>query len=238
MSEYATFLKVGTASIILTMLEDPGVVLRDLTLENPIRAIREISHDVTCRRRVRLASGREMSALDIQSEYLERALRYRDSRGLNATQDRALDMWEHCMKGLESDPLSLVRECDWVTKYHLIEQVQRRHEVSLSHPKISATDLLYHDINQERGLYYKFQRHDRVDRIVTDADIKQATSEPPQTTRARLRGAFVRRAKERRRDFTVDWVHLKLNDQAQRTVLLKDPFRSHEDRVERLIASL
>jgi proteasome accessory factor A len=238
MSEYATFLKVGAASIILTMLEDPGVVLRDLTLENPIRAIREISHDVTCRRRVRLASGREMSALDIQSEYLERALRYRDSRGLNATQDRALDMWEHCMKGLESDPLSLVRECDWVTKYHLIEQVQRRHEVSLSHPKISATDLLYHDINQERGLYYKFQRHDRVDRIVTDTDIKQAMSEPPQTTRARLRGAFVRRAKERRRDFTVDWVHLKLNDQAQRTVLLKDPFRSHEDRVERLIASL
>ncbi len=79
MSEYATFLKVGSTSILLRMLEDPGTVLRDLTLENPIRAIREISHDLTCRRQVRLANGREVSALDIQSEYLTRALRYRDT---------------------------------------------------------------------------------------------------------------------------------------------------------------
>ena len=74
MSEYATYLKVGSTSILLRMLEDPGTVLRDLTLENPIRAIREISHDLTCRRKVRLANGREVSALDIQSEYLNRAL--------------------------------------------------------------------------------------------------------------------------------------------------------------------
>ena len=60
---------------------------------------------------------------------------------------------------------------------------------------------------------------------------------PPQTTRARLRGAFIKRAKERKRDYTVDWVHLKLNDQAQRTVLCKDPFKSRDERVERLIAS-
>ena len=57
MSEYTSFLKVGATALLLRMMEDPGVVLRDLTLENPIRAIREISHDITCRRRVRLASG-------------------------------------------------------------------------------------------------------------------------------------------------------------------------------------
>ncbi|MGA3219949.1 MAG: proteasome accessory factor PafA2 family protein, partial [Acidimicrobiales bacterium] len=79
MSEYATFLKVGTTSIMLRMLEDSSVVMRDMTLENPIRAIREISHDITCRRKVRLANGREASALDIQSEYLERAQRYQQS---------------------------------------------------------------------------------------------------------------------------------------------------------------
>ena len=61
---------------------------------------------------------------------------------------------------------------------------------------------------------------------------------PPQTTRARLRGEFVKRAKERKRDYTVDWVHLKLNDQAQRTVLCKDPFKSRDERVEKLIESL
>ena len=83
MSEYATYLKVGATSILLRMLEDPQTVLRDLTLENPIRAIREISHDITCRRPVRLANGREMSALDIQSEYLQRALKFRDRQGLS-----------------------------------------------------------------------------------------------------------------------------------------------------------
>jgi len=238
MSEYATFLKVGSTSILLKMLEDPGTVLRDLTLENPIRAIREISHDLTCRRQVRLANGRELSALDIQSEYLTRALRFRDTHGLSPQEDQALDMWEHCLKGLESDPMSLGRECDWVTKHQLIEGYRARHGLPLGHPKVALLDLQYHDVNRTRGLYYRVEARDRVDRITDDATITEAMNRPPQTTRARLRGEFIRKAKERRRDFTVDWVHLKLNDQAQRTVLLKDPFRSHDERVEKLIASL
>jgi len=238
MSEYATFLKVGATSLLLAMLEDPSTVLRDLTMENPIRAIREISHDITGQRRVRLANGREMTALEIQSEYLERALRFRDRRGVTPDEDRALDMWEHCLKGLESDPLSLWRECDWVAKYRLVEAMRKRHDIPMTHPKIAMIDLSYHDVDRSRGLYYRLQRREQVDRTTTDAAIANAMTQPPQTTRARLRGAFVSRAKERRRDFTVDWVHLKLNDQAQRTVLLKDPFKSHDDRVERLIASL
>ena len=70
------------------------------------------------------------------------------------------------------------------------------------------------------------------------SDIETAVDQPPQTTRAKLRGDFIRKAKERKRDYTVDWVHLKLNDQAQRTVLCKDPFKAFDDRVEKLIASL
>ena len=103
---------------------------------------------------------------------------------------------------------------------------------------MSLLDLQYHDVDRSRGLYYRLQRHDQLDRICDDADIAAAMSAPPQTTRARLRGEFVKKAKERRRDFTVDWVHLKLNDQAQRTVLLKDPFKSKDERVEKLIAGL
>ena len=105
MSEYATFLKMGTTSILLRMLEDPGVVLRDMTLDNPIRAIREISHDTTCRRQVRLENGRELSALDIQREYLGRALRYSESRGLSPLEEQALKMWEHCLTKIEVDPM-------------------------------------------------------------------------------------------------------------------------------------
>src|SRR5204862_403408 len=120
MSEFATFLKVGATSIMLRMLEDPSVVLRDMTLENPIRAIREISHDITCRRRVRLANGREASALDIQKEYLTRALKYATTRGFSPLEEQALKMWEHSITAIERDPLALDRECDWVIKYHLI----------------------------------------------------------------------------------------------------------------------
>ena len=238
MSEYATFLKVGATSILLRMLEDPSVVLRDMTLENPIRAIREISHDTTCRRRVRLANGREASALDIQQEYLNRAKRYQETRGLSPLEDRALEMWEHCLEGLEKDPWSLDRECDWVIKHRLIERYREREGLPLTHPRVALMDLQYHDVSRERGLFYKMQRKGLVERTCTDEDIERAIDEPPQTTRARLRGEFIRRAKERRRDFTVDWVHLKLNDQAQRTVLCKDPFKSRDERVERLIASL
>ncbi|MGH9102448.1 MAG: Pup--protein ligase [Acidimicrobiales bacterium] len=238
MSEYATFLKVASTSLLLRMLEDPGAVLRDMTLENPIRAIREISHDITCRRRVRLANGRELSALEIQSEYLSRAQRYAESHGVSEEEKVALQMWEHCLVGLADDPLGLDRQCDWVIKYRLLERFRDRHDLQLSHPKASLVDLQYHDVSRERGLFYRLQARGLVERTASDDAIDLAIDEPPATTRARLRGEFIRRAKEHRRDFTVDWVHLKLNDQAQRTVMLKDPFRSHDERVEKLIEAL
>ncbi|HEY3702631.1 MAG TPA: Pup--protein ligase [Acidimicrobiales bacterium] len=238
MSEYSTFLKVGATSILLRMLEDPAAVLRDMTLENPIRAIREISHDTSCRRRVRLANGREASALDIQGEYLLRARRYAEQKGLDPLEEKALEMWEHCLEGIEKDPFTLDRECDWVIKHRLIERYRQRHGLSLSHPKVALLDLQYHDVSRERGLFYRLQNRDEVDRTCTDDAIEAAIDRPPQTTRARLRGEFIKKAKDRRRDFTVDWVHLKLNDQAQRTVLLKDPFRARDERVEKLIDGL
>lgn len=238
MSEYTTFLKVGACSLMLRMLEEPQVVLRDMTLENPIRAIREISHDTTCTRRVRLANGREVSALDIQSEYLNRALRFAEHHDLTDEEQLALDMWEYTLSHLEDDPLKLDRELDWVIKYKLIEAYRERHDLTLSDARVALVDLQYHDVNRERGVFYRMQRKGMVDRIVTDEEISHAVEHPPQTTRARLRGEFIKRAKERKRDYTVDWVHLKLNDQAQRTVLCKDPFKAEDERVDKLIASL
>lgn len=237
MSEYATYVKMGATVVLLQMLEDE-VVFRDLTLENPIRAIRKISHDISCRRRIRLANGRELSALDIQWEYLERAMRYSRISGVAPEIERAISMWEHLLTGLEKDPLTLHREVDWVTKYHLMERYRLRHDLPLSSPRLALIDLNYHDVNQERGLFYKMQRAGLVDRIVTDDAIAEAMLKPPATTRARLRGEFIKAAKAKRRDFTVDWVHLKLNDQAQRTVLCKDPFKAYDERVDRLIESL
>jgi proteasome accessory factor A len=238
MGEYPTFLKVGATSILLRMLEAPNTVMRDMTLENPIRAIREISHDLTGRRRVRLSNGREASALEIQSEFLTRALRFAETNDLQPQEKQALSMWEHVMTGLETDPFSLEREVDWVTKYNLIQRFRERHDVPLLDPRVALLDLQFHDVNRDRGVFYALQRRGLVERIVDDSAITEAVEVPPQTTRARLRGEFVRVAKERKRDYTVDWVHLKLNDQAQRTILCKDPFKSHDERVDKLIESL
>jgi proteasome accessory factor A len=237
MSEYVTYVKVGTTAALLQMLEDE-VVFRDLSLENPIRSIREISHDITCRRKVRLANGRELSALDIQWEYLERVLRYSRAQGFPPQVQQAVQMWEHLLTGLEKDPLTLRRECDWVAKYHLIDEYRDRRGLDSADPKLALIDLAYHDVTRRRGLYYVLERRGMVEKVVTDGDVGRSLLQPPQTTRARLRGDFIKAAKARKRDFTVDWVHLKLNDQAQRTVLCKDPFKAVDERVERLIASL
>jgi proteasome accessory factor A len=242
MSETTTMLKVGTTDLVLRMLEH-GTVLRDMTLENPIRAIREISHDPTGRKTVRLANGRELSALQIQTEFLERARDFAERRGLvsdpGSIHARVLDLWTRAVTAVDTGDLSLVeREIDWVIKLRLLERYMAKHDLPLSSPRIAQMDLAYHDITRTRGLYYLLEKRGAVARVSHDLPIFQAKSVPPQTTRAKLRGEFIKRAQERRRDFTVDWVHLKLNDQAQRTVLCKDPFRAVDERVEKLIASM
>ncbi|MFZ9230538.1 MAG: proteasome accessory factor PafA2 family protein, partial [Ilumatobacteraceae bacterium] len=146
MSEYSTFVKLGSTACMLRMLEDPMVVLRDMTLENPIRAIRDISHDITCRRTVNLANGREVSALDIQREYLDRALRYAETKGFPPMEQRALEMWEHCVTTIENDPMKLDREVDWVIKHRLLDSYCRRHGIDLGDPRAQLIDLQYHDL--------------------------------------------------------------------------------------------
>jgi proteasome accessory factor A len=238
MSEWTTFMKVGITDLVLRMVE-ANTVMRDLTLENPIRAIREISHDVSCRKRVRLANGRELTAIQIQMEYLERAQKFIERRGTDRLSEGLLAEWSEALEALEAgDPDRLVRKVDWITKRALIERYREKHSLPLSHPKVALMDLAYHDVNRDRGLYYILERAGKVERAVDEARIQKATREPPQSTRAKLRGDFIRQAKHKRRDYTVDWVHLKLNDQAQRTVLCKDPFRSTDERVEQLIAHM
>ncbi|WP_432548545.1 Pup--protein ligase [Kineococcus sp. SYSU DK004] len=239
MSETTTMLKVGATDLVLRMVEE-GVALREMTMENPIRAIREISHDPTGRRPVRLANGREASALQIQEEYLEKAKEFVETRGLQTpTVKRVLDLWERALRAVATGDLGLVdREVDWVIKKKLLDRYMAKHGMPLTSPRIARLDLAYHDIHRGRGLHYMLAARGMAERVCADIEVFEALSVPPQTTRAKLRGDFVRAAQDKRRDFTVDWVHLKLNDQAQRTVLCKDPFKAVDDRVERLIDSM
>ncbi len=238
MSEYTSWLKVATCDLVLRMLEDQ-TVMRDLSLDNPIRAIREISHDLTGTRRIRLATGREMSALEIQQVYLERVERYLESSNeVDDEAKRVAGEWRFVLERLISDPLTLGRQLDWVAKYHLIDRYRAKHELPLTHPRVQMLDLAYHDVVRDRGLYHLMVRQGRMQTLLDEEEIVAATTTPPQTTRAALRGRFIAAAKAKRRDYTVDWVHLKLNDQAQRTVLCKDPFTFEDERVDRLIASM
>ena len=179
MSETTTMLKVASCDLVLRMIEE-GVVMRDLTMENPIRAIREISHDVTGRRKVRLANGREASALEIQGEYLSKARDFVDRRQISTPViERALDLWERGLKAVESDDLGLVdREIDWVIKWKLIDRYRAKHGLPLGHPRIAQLDLAYHDIHRGRGLYYLLEKRGAVARVTTDLKIFEAKSVP------------------------------------------------------------
>lgn len=237
MSETTTLLKVGSADLVLRMLES-GATIRDHTLENPIRAIREISHDLTGRHPVRLANARQMSALQVQTDYLEGCQRFAESSGLArvAPYDRVLDLWARALAAVAADDLDAIdTEVDWVIKHRLLQRYIDRHGLTWASPRIAQLDLAYHDISRGRGLFALMEQRGLVARVSADIEVLAAKSTPPQTTRARLRGEFIRAAQAHHRDFTVDWVHLKLNDQAQRTVLCKDPFRAVDERVERLI---
>src|SRR3989441_1254264 len=126
---------------------------------------------------------------------------------------------------------------DWIIKRQLIENYMNRHRLTWRDPKVSLLDLQYHDIRPDKGVYYRLVANDHVDRITDDETIEQAKHVPPQTTRARLRGEFIRQANLKGKDYRVDWVYLKLNDPERETILCKDPFQSHDERVERLIRS-
>lgn len=239
MSETTTLLKVASVDLILRMIE-AGVIMRDFRLENPIRSIREISHDLTGRQPLKLANGRRISALDIQREYLNRARTFVAAEGAHTPHlPRVLELWERTLEAVETGDHSLVeREIDWAIKKKLIDRYMERNNLDLDSARVAQLDLTYHDISRTRGLFFMLQARGETARVVDDVDIKAAVDIPPQTTRARLRGEFVRRAKEANRDFTVDWVHLKLNDRAQQTILCKDPFASEDERVSALLEHL
>ncbi len=189
MSETTMLLKVGATDLVLRMIE-AGTVMRDLTLENPIRAIREVSHDITGQRKVRLASGREASALEVQQEYYEKAVDFCERRGIRTgTVERVLELWGRTLEAIRDEDLDRIStEIDWVMKHQLIERYRAKNNITMSHPRVAQIDLAYHDIHRRRGLYYLLERKGQAARICNDLKIFEGKSVPPQTTRARLRG--------------------------------------------------
>ena len=216
------------------MIED-GYFDRDYSLQSPVQAIRDISHDPTLRETVKLKDGRAMTALEMQKEYLEACLAYAAHVDADPVTRDVLARWTECSRRLETDP-DAVRPRGRLG--HQAPGDRELHDPApavVARPAVSLIDLQYHDIRPFKGVYYLLARNDLVDRITDDEQVELAKHTPPQTTRARLRGEFIRQANLKGKDYRVDWVYLKLNDPERETILCKDPFQAHDERVERLI---
>lgn len=237
MSECATHLKVGTTNLILSMIED-GYFVSGVELEDPVRAIREISRDTLLKRRVKMEDGRELTGIEIQRIYLDRLDEYITKMGLDEDSEilDIVNQWADVLDKMEEDPMQLSGQVDWITKKEVMLSYMGKKGCSWDDPRVSMMDLQYHDVKRTRGLYYLLDQQEVIQKIVTEEDIQKAMYTPPQTTRAKVRGDFIKFAKERNRSYTVDWTYLKLNGYWEETILCMDPFSSTNKRVEELIS--
>jgi len=187
LSEIATYLKVGTTAIILSMIED-DVLPGDLSLAKPVFAMREVSHDLTLLHPLDLADGRKVTALDIQWELFDRAKKYELEHGLASVGEAVgadvLTRWGAVLAALESDLMSLADQLDWVAKYRLFDAYRERNGLAWNDARLRAMDLQYHDLRPEKSLFARVG----MQRLVGDAEVEEAMTEPPETTRAYFRG--------------------------------------------------
>lgn len=238
MSETTLLARMGMTDVILRMIEEHRA-LDDFSLKNPGQALRAVSHDLTGQTVLELADGRQMTALQMQRHYWSMATEYLARCGSPRPEmPYVMDLWRRALDAVESGDLSGIdTEVDWAIKKSLLDRSARSRETNLSSPRTAQLDLAYHDIHPERGVFALLQKKGLVRRWATEDQIQRATQEPPET-RARVRGSFIRAARASGLDFTVDWVHLKINQNHGLSTVCQDPFASHHDEAERIVAAL
>ena len=237
MSEFATYLKIGTTAIVLRMIEDNFIKQR-LALRDSVRAIQQISEDITCTRKIELENGKRLSGVEMQWEYLECAKQYFEQAESDPITDQIMARWEYVLTCLETDPMQLDRELDWVIKKKLIETYVESRQLKWNSAKVMMLDLQYHNIRPELGLYYKLEKDGRVERIVSDDEIEHAMHHPPETTRAKFRGRFVKLANERKILCGVNWSYIQLYEPYQKLFLSTDPLQAEYEEASRMIYSI
>lgn len=237
MSEYTNFLKVGTAAIVLQMIED-NFIKKDLTLRNPVKSIKDISYDVTCKKRVRLDNGKEYSPIEIQREYLELAQDYQERYGVDDQLKDVIRKWAYVLDHLEKDPYSLSREIDWVIKRRMIEEYLERRNLRWTSPRVYMMDLQFHDIRRDKGLFYLLERTGRADRILNDEEIEHAKEHPPNDTRAKLRGDFIKLARKNNIQYDLDWSNIRLGNLLNVRVICNNPFETDTEKVTELVRTI
>jgi proteasome accessory factor A len=190
LAEISTYLKLGTTSLVLSMIED-GFLGVDLSVERPVNSLHEVSHDPSLAYLITLKDGRKLTAVQLQMEYAEQARKFvqdRYGQDIDPTTADVLDRWEAVLAALERDPMELSGQLDWVAKLALLESYRDRDGYDWSHPKLHLVDLQYSDVRPNKGLYHRLVSMGRIERLVDDAEIARAVQEPPEDTRAYFRG--------------------------------------------------
>lgn len=234
MSELSMYLKLAVTALILQMIED-NFITKDLSLRNPVKAIKDVSRDLTCKQPIELASGRNVSPVDLQHEYLGYAHRYVDERGADADTRDVLHKWGSVVDALAQDPFSLRRQVDWVAKWHMLTSYMDRRGDDWSSSRVAMMDLQYHDIRPDRGLYFLLERQGAVERIVTEQEIADAIENPPIDTRAYFRGMVLKKFREQ--VFGVNWDSLSFNlgDGPIKRILMEEPLKGTKAHVQGLL---
>jgi proteasome accessory factor A len=236
MSEIATYLKVGTTALVLKMIED-DFIADDFALREPVRSMRLVSHDPSCRRAIELMEGRSVTAIELQWEYLRLAKKYtKDNEASDVDRD-IIERWEQVLEGLETDPLSLSRQLDWVAKLQLMQAYRDRDGLAWDSPKLKMIDLQYHDVRRDKGLYHKLAGSRKMDRIVADGEIAYAVDHPPDDTRAYFRGECLRRFSPRITAASWDALIFDTGDEPLRKVPTLEPARGTRAHVQDLLES-
>jgi proteasome accessory factor PafA2 len=234
MSEFTIYLRNGVTALILSMIED-GAVTKDLTLRDPVRTIREVSHDLTLRHELTMEDGSARTALEIQSDFLEMVLAHTSSRSLDPVQKDVLQKWQEVIEALGRDPMELDTRIDWVIKKRLIERYMGRKNLAWDDPKVQMLDLQYHDSRPDKGLFHILERQGKADRIVTDEEIQHALYNPPRDTRAFFRGECLRRYASE--VFGVNWdsISFGLEDESIKRVMMAEPLKGTAEIVGELL---
>jgi proteasome accessory factor A len=189
MTEYAAALKMGTTGLVLQLIEE-GHAPGDLEINEPVEALQEISQDPDRQWIVQLRSGKTMSAIDIQEEFIEAARRH--YHGQDEETDWVLDEWATVLQDLRGKYDTLVGRVDWASKLWLLESFREAEKVEWTDPILKSLDLEYHNLNPSKGLYFGLLEEGRVPRVTTDKGIELAAVHPPRNTRAYGRGELVR----------------------------------------------
>jgi proteasome accessory factor A len=228
---------VGACSVVLQMIED-NYINKDFTLRNPVKAIKDITYDVSCKRRLRLDNGREYSPIEIQREYCELAQKYIEQYPVSDEHKEAVEMWQHVLDCLDRDPNELDRKIDWVIKRKMIQGWIDRHDSSWTDPRVFMLDLQYHDIRLNRGLYYLLERKNAVERCFSDDEIIKAKTEPPPDTRAKMRGEFIKLARQNSIQYDLDWSNIRLGNLLNVRVICNNPFETDTEKVAELVRTI